>query len=62
VTRTARPSAARLSADAGEPLQAGWIVLAGGATAAEALRPGLHVRAVVQNLGSVSFSVAGAEG
>lgn len=55
-------SAARLSADAGEPLQAGWIVLAGGATAAEALRPGLHVRAVVQNLGSVSFSVAGAEG
>ena len=55
-------SAARLSADAGEPLQAGWIVMAGGATAAEALRSGLHVRAVVQNLGSVGFSVAGVDG
>jgi 2-oxo-3-hexenedioate decarboxylase len=32
-------AAARISAAAGEPLQAGWIVMAGGATAAEALAP-----------------------
>ena len=51
-------SAARLSAEAGEPLQAGWIVMAGGATAAEPLRPGVSVRNVVQNLGSVGFTVA----
>ncbi|HEY4238353.1 MAG TPA: fumarylacetoacetate hydrolase family protein [Kofleriaceae bacterium] len=48
-------AAARLSA---EPLRAGWIVMAGGATAAEALRPGVYVRNVVQNLGSVGFHVA----
>lgn len=51
-------AAARLSAAAGEPLRAGWIVLAGGATAAEPLRAGMHVRGVVQNLGSVSFNVS----
>jgi 2-oxo-3-hexenedioate decarboxylase len=51
-------SAARLSAGADEPLRAGWIILAGGATAAEPLRPGLHVRASVQALGSVGFHVA----
>lgn len=50
-------SAARLSAAAGEPLRAGWVVLAGGATAAEPLAAGVHVRAVVQNLGSVSVQV-----
>lgn len=50
---------ARLSAQAGEPLQAGWIVMAGGATAAEALSPGVHVRNVVQELGAVAFSVTG---
>ena len=33
--------------------------MAGGATAAEALRPGVHVRNVVQELGSVAFSVTG---
>ncbi len=52
-------AAARLSTGAGEPLEAGWIIMAGGATAAEALRPGLHVRNEVQELGSVAFSVAG---
>jgi 2-keto-4-pentenoate hydratase len=31
--------------------------MAGGATAAEALRPGVHVRNSVQGLGSVAFSV-----
>jgi len=50
-------SAARLTAEAGEGLEAGWIVMAGGATAAEALRPGIHVRNTVQGLGSVAFSV-----
>ncbi|MEE8333686.1 MAG: fumarylacetoacetate hydrolase family protein [Alphaproteobacteria bacterium] len=50
-------AAARLSAEAGEPLQAGWIVMAGGATAAEALSPGINVRNSVQDLGFVGFSV-----
>lgn len=49
-------AAARLAADAGEPLQAGWIVMAGGATAAEALAPGMHVRCEMQGLGSVEFN------
>ncbi|MFB9127576.1 4-oxalocrotonate decarboxylase [Paraburkholderia dipogonis] len=52
-------SAARLAAAAGEPLQAGWIVMAGGATAAEALAPGMHVRCEMQSLGSVEFSTIG---
>lgn len=50
-------AAARLSGEAGEPLEPGWIVMAGGATAAEALAPGMHVRLTVEDLGSVSFSV-----
>lgn len=50
-------AAARLSTEAGEPLREGWIVMAGGATAAEALRPGVHVRMTVQDLGFVAFSV-----
>jgi len=50
-------AAARLSAAADEPLQAGWIVMAGGATAAEALSPGDYVRNSVQQLGTVAFSV-----
>ena len=49
-------AAARLST---ERLEAGWIIMAGGATAAEALRPGIYVRNMVQELGSVAFSVAG---
>jgi 2-oxo-3-hexenedioate decarboxylase len=51
-------AAARLSTEAGEPLEAGWIIMAGGATAAEALRPGIHVRNMVQDLGFVGISVA----
>jgi len=51
-------AAARLSTAAGERLEAGWIVMAGGATAAEALRPGTHVRNSVQDLGFCGFSVA----
>jgi 2-oxo-3-hexenedioate decarboxylase len=52
-------AAARLAEAAGEPLQAGDIVMAGGATAAEALSPGQHVRVVVQDLGRAEFKVAG---
>ncbi|HMI20609.1 MAG TPA: fumarylacetoacetate hydrolase family protein [Sphingomonas sp.] len=52
-------AAARLAAAAGEPLRAGDIVMAGGATAAEALAIGNRVRLEVQRLGRVEFSVHG---
>lgn len=52
-------AAARLSSAAGEPLQAGWIVMAGGATAAEALCPATHVRLTVERLGTCAFTVRG---
>jgi 2-oxo-3-hexenedioate decarboxylase len=51
--------AARLAESAGEPLQAGDIVMAGGATAAEALTAGSHVRLDVQRLGRAEFHVEG---
>lgn len=51
-------AAARLASAAGEPLQAGDIVMAGGATAAEALAPGDHVRLEVQSLGITEFHVS----
>lgn len=51
-------AAARLAAAAGEALQKGDIVMAGGATAAEALAVGNHVRLSVQRLGLVEFRVA----
>ena len=51
-------AAARLAEHAGEPLRAGDIILAGGATAAEALSPGQHVRVSVQKLGTAEFAVA----
>lgn len=50
-------AAARLAAQAAMPLQAGWIVLAGAATAANALMPGSDVHAVVERIGAVGFSV-----
>lgn len=50
-------AAARLAARAGEPLRAGDVIMAGGATAAEALAPGQHVRLEVQKLGYASFHV-----
>ncbi|PPQ33757.1 2-keto-4-pentenoate hydratase [Rhodopila globiformis] len=50
-------AAARLIAAAGERLEPGDIVLAGGATAAHALSPGQFVRAEFEGLGSVSFTV-----
>lgn len=51
-------AAARLADAAGEPLQAGDIVMAGGATAAEPLAAGQHVRLSVQRLGQAEFRVS----
>lgn len=50
-------AAARLASEAGEPLKAGDVILAGGATAAEALSPGDHIRLEVQGLGIAEFTV-----
>ncbi len=50
-------AAARFAAEAGEPLQSGWIVMAGGATAAEALSPNQHVEMEMEKMGRVSFSM-----
>lgn len=50
-------AAARLVARWGERLEAGWIVLAGGATAAHPLSPGSYVRVDMQTLGSAGFRV-----
>lgn len=50
-------AAARLSAAAGEPLQAGWIILAGGATQAEWIQPGQYVSVEMQGLGEAGFHV-----
>jgi 2-oxo-3-hexenedioate decarboxylase len=50
-------NAARLADSAGFGLEPGWILLAGAATAAEALRPGVHARTVVEDLGSAEFAV-----
>jgi len=53
-------AAARLtSRNGGDGLHEGDIVLAGGATAAEPLRPGLDVRLEVQHLGRVTFQTGG---
>ena len=49
-------AASRLVAEADETLETGWIIMAGGATAAEALGKGVCARLVVQNLGSVSIT------
>ena len=48
-------AAARAVAGAGETLEPGDIVLAGGATAAHPITPGEYIRTWFQNLGSVSF-------
>lgn len=53
-------AAARLAARAGEPLRAGDVVMAGGATAAEVLAPGQHVRLAIQRLGRTDFHVESA--
>jgi 2-oxo-3-hexenedioate decarboxylase len=51
-------AAARFADEANEPLLPGWMVMAGGASHAEALKPGLWVECEVQNLGRCGFSVA----
>ncbi len=48
--------ASRMVGEAGLVLQEGWIVLAGGATAAIPLQAGSSYRIVVEDLGSVGFS------
>jgi 2-oxo-3-hexenedioate decarboxylase len=50
-------AAARLSAAAGEPLQAGAVVMAGGATAAEWIKPGNAVSVEIEGLGKAAFRV-----
>lgn len=50
--------ASRMVADAGLTLQPGWIVLAGGATAALPLGVDDSIRVVVEELGVVAFHVA----
>lgn len=52
-------AAARMAEAAGEPLQAGDIVMAGGATAAEALSAGQHVRLEAERIGRTEFIVSG---
>ncbi|WP_028602361.1 2-keto-4-pentenoate hydratase [Ottowia thiooxydans] len=52
-------AAARLSAAAGEPLQAGWVVMAGGATSAEWIKPGQYVSIEMERLGVAGFHVKG---
>ena len=54
-------AAARLATAAGERLEAGQIVMAGGATAAVALTPGASVRCEMQHLANVAFLVGGAK-
>jgi 2-oxo-3-hexenedioate decarboxylase len=50
-------AAARVVASAGEVLAPGDIVLAGGATAAVALAPGMAVDTCFETLGTVAFNV-----
>ena len=49
-------TAVRMLAAQGERLEAGDIVMTGGATAAEALRPGVYVQNEVEGLGRVGFT------
>lgn len=53
-------AASRLLGEQGLSMEAGWILMAGGATAAHALNPGDDVRLQVQQMGRVGFSVAAA--
>lgn len=50
-------AATRLAAKYGEPIRAGHLVMAGAATAAVFLKPGTHVSAEVETMGSASFRV-----
>lgn len=50
-------AAARLAAESGSVLKAGWTVLAGAATAARPLAAGNHIRLQCEALGDVEFRV-----
>lgn len=52
-------AAARFAAQAGEPLQPGWIVMLGGASQAEPLVADTFVRCEIQHLGRCGFAVTG---
>lgn len=54
-------AAARLAAEHGEALEAGHLIMAGGATAAAALPVGAGVRCEMQSLGSVAFRTSAKE-
>lgn len=51
--------AARLLAAAGERLPEGSLILAGAATAAQAMEPGIHVQCDIHGLGRVEFMTSG---
>ncbi|MCC2097506.1 MAG: fumarylacetoacetate hydrolase family protein [Hyphomicrobiales bacterium] len=51
-------AAARFAGEAGEPLKPGWIVMAGGATAAEPLAAGQYVELEMEHMGRVAFGVS----
>ncbi|MFD2766440.1 2-keto-4-pentenoate hydratase [Micromonospora eburnea] len=53
--RRALDEGLRLAGRHGVRLRKGWVFLAGAATAAVPLRPGAHVRAVVEKLGAASL-------
>ncbi|MGV9215303.1 2-keto-4-pentenoate hydratase [Micromonospora sp. RB23] len=53
--RRALDEGIRLAGRHGVRLEPGWVFLAGAATAAVPLRPGAHVRAVVEKLGTASL-------
>lgn len=56
--RRAFDEGVRLAGQRGVRLRPGWVFLAGAATAAVALRPGAHVRVVVEKLGTASLRAA----
>lgn len=53
-------AAARLAATVGLTLEAGWIIMLGGATSAEAIGNARRVRLEAQALGCVDFGISGA--
>ncbi|MFI6820069.1 2-keto-4-pentenoate hydratase [Micromonospora sp. NPDC050187] len=56
--RRALTEGVRLAGRYGVRMRAGWVFLAGAATAAVPLKPGAHVRAVVESLGTASLKAA----
>lgn len=51
-------AAARFAGEVNEPLKAGWIVMAGGATAAQALSAGDYVELEMEKMGRVAFGIS----